>query len=645
MEGVFPSIFYFYEMKNTALLLLLSATVSLAQKNPNKGYWQQKADYTMNVNMDVQTFRYNGHQELAYTNNSPDTLRKVYFHLYNNAFQPGSEMDARLQAITDPDRRMVKTFKTADKTTKESRIAALKPDEIGFLNVKNFMQDGKVAATKVSGTILEVVLAKPVLPGKKAKFSLDFDGQVPVQIRRSGRNNAEGVALSMTQWYPKMAEYDAEGWHATNYIAREFYGIWGDYDVKITIDKDYTIGGTGYLQNPQEIGKGYEKPGTTVKYKAGAKSLTWHFKAPMVHDFAWAADANFAHDKIVGPNGTELHFLYKNTPENQDGWKRLQPKTAEIMAFYNQIVGPYPYKQYSVIQGGDGGMEYAMCTLITGRKYEGLVEVTAHELGHSWFQHVLGSNESKHGWMDEGFTTYIEALAMDKFMPAKDRQVNPFIDSYNNYFYLVKTGKEQPQTTHADRFDENRLYSITSYSKGCIFLSQLGYVIGEDMLAKTIKRYYNEFKFTHPNPNDIKRTAEKVTGAMLDWYLIDWTQTTNTIDYAIKDVADTNGSTRVSLERIGRMPMPIDIVVHYTDGTSEYFYIPLQMMHFQKSNPYGTMKRTVLPDWDWGHQNYSFVISTGKAAIKSITIDPKELMADVERDNNLYPAPVKEKAK
>lgn len=645
MEGAFPSIFYFYEMKNTALLLLLSATVALAQKNPNKGYWQQKADYTMNVNMDVKTFRYTGHQELAYRNNSPDTLRKVYFHLYNNAFQPGSEMDARLQAITDPDRRMVKTFKTADKTTKESRIVALKPDEIGYLNVKNFTQDGKAAATRVSGTILEVALVKPILPGKKAKFSLDFEGQVPIQIRRSGRNNAEGVALSMTQWYPKIAEYDTEGWHATNYIAREFYGVWGDYDVKITIDKDYTIGGTGYLQNPQEIGKGYEKAGTTVKYKTGANLLTWHFKAPMVHDFAWAADANFAHDKIAGPNGTELHFLYKNTPENQDGWKRLQPKTAEIMAFYNQIVGPYPYKQYSVIQGGDGGMEYAMCTLITGRKYEGLVEVTAHELGHSWFQHVLGSNESKHGWMDEGFTTYIEALAMDKFMPAKDKPVNPFIDSYNNYFYLVKTGKEQPQTTHADRFDENRLYSITSYSKGCLFLSQLGYVIGEDMLAKTIKRYYNEFKFTHPNPNDIKHTAEKVTGAMLDWYLIDWAETTNTIDYAIKSVADATGSTTVSLERIGRMPMPIDIVVQYTDGTSEYFYIPLQMMHFQKSSPYGSMKRTVLPDWDWGHQNYSFVVAKDKAAIKSITIDPKELMADVERDNNLYPAPVKEKAK
>lgn len=643
MEGYSPSIFYFYKMKKTVLLFLLAATAVIAQKHPEKGYWQQHVDYTMDVNMDVKTYRYTGHQELVYKNNSPDTLRKVYYHLYNNAFQPGSEMDGRLQAITDPDRRMVKTFKSAEKTVKESRIASLKPEEQGYLNIKNFTQNGKTAKTSVSGTILEVELVKPLLPGKKAKFSLDFEGQVPIQIRRSGRNSAEGVALSMTQWYPKMAEYDREGWHATNYIAREFYGVWGDFDVKITIDKDYTIGGTGYLQNPQEIGKGYEKTGTVVKYKPGQDKLTWHFKAPMVHDFAWAADNNFAHDKIMGANNTELHFLYKNTKENQDGWKRLQPKTAEILEFYNKLVGPYPYKQYSVIQGGDGGMEYAMCTLITGHEYAGLVEVTAHEFGHSWFQHVLGSNESKHGWMDEGFTTYIEALAMDKLMPQKDKPLNPFVVSYNSYYFMVNTGKEQPQTTHADRYDENRLYSIASYSKGCIFLSQLGYVLGQDMLDKTVKRYYSDFKFTHPDPNDIKHTAEKVSGAHLDWYLIDWTQTTNTIDYAIKEVADEGAATKVTLQRIGRMPMPLDVIVQYADGTSEYFYIPLQMMHYKKASPYPAMKNTILPEGDWGHQNYTFSIPKAKGAIKLITIDPSGLMADVNRENNVFPAPEKAK--
>ena len=341
---------------------------------------------------------------------------------------------------------------------------------------------------------------------------------------------------------------------------------------------------------------------------------------------------------ILVENNTELHFFYKNTPENQDGWKRLQPKTAEILAYYNKIVGKYPYKQYSVIQGGDGGMEYAMCTLITGRNYEGLVGVTAHEFGHSWFQHILASNESKHGWMDEGFTTYIEDLAMHALMPPKDKkeeQANPFASSYSNYFYMVKTGKEQPLSTQADRFDLNMLYSIASYSKGSIFLSQLGQLIGEEKLSETLKRYYADYKFTHPTPNDITRTAEKVSGAELGWYLTDWTLTTNTIDYSLK-VAEDGNNTKVTLERIGRMPMSIDIIAVYEDGTQETFYVPLRMMYYTKDNPYPNLKRTVLPEWDWAHKTYNFNISKPKKAIKVLMIDPADLMADVNRDNNVY---------
>lgn len=624
-------------MKRLTLLAIFSFTGVIAQKNPNPGYWQQHVDYKMEVAMDVKTSRYTGKQQLVYTNNSPDTLKRVFYHLYNNAFQPGSEMDARLKSIPDPDKRMAKSFKTGTKTTYESRISTLKPDEMGYLKILNLKMDGMAANNKVSGTILEVDLPKALLPGQSTTFTLDFEGQMPIQIRRNGRNSAEGVALSMTQWYPKMAEYDFEGWHANNYVAREFHGVWGNFDVKITIDKDYLIGGTGYLQNKNEIGKGYQDAGVTVTYPKKAKTLTWHFVAPMVHDFAWAADNNYAHDKIMAENGTELHFIYKNTPENQDGWKRLQPKTAEILAFYNKHIGPYPYKQYSVIQGGDGGMEYAMCTLITGRKYEGLVGVTAHEFGHSWFQHILASNESKHGWMDEGFTSYAEDLAMDALMPSdkKEEEPNPFMGAYANYRYMVSTGKEQPLSTYSDRFDQNVLYSIASYSKGEIFLSQLGYLIGEDKLAETIKRYYADFKFTHPTPNDIKRTAEKVSGACLDWYLTDWTLTTNTIDYSLA-VNEDGDKTKVVLTRIGRMPMPIDIMVAYTDGTQESFYIPLNMMHFAKDNPYPKLKRTVLGEWDWGHQTYEFTLNKAKSALRVVVIDPAELMADVNKENNAY---------
>ena len=607
------------------VVALFALVLSVAATAQNTHYWQQEANYTMDVTMDVNTFQYQGTQQISYTNNSPDALNQVFYHLYFNAFQPGSEMDARLSNIADPDGRMMED--------KKSRISSLSPDEIGFLDVKNLLQNGKPVNFTVDGTVLQAILAEPIAPGATAVFSLEFKGQVPLQIRRSGRNSSEGVALSMSQWYPKMAEYDFEGWHADPYIAREFHGVWGDYDVTITLDKNYTIGGTGYLQNPQEIGHGYEAPGTKVKKQKG-NTLSWHFKAPMVHDFMWAADPEYTHDVLEMENGPTLHFLYKNKSEMVENWKALQPKTAQAMEFFSKNIGPYPYEQYSVIQGGDGGMEYAMSTLITGeRKLNSLIGVMAHEMAHSWFQHILATNEAKHSWMDEGFTSFISSLFMQEI--SENPAENPFSGSYRGYQYLVKSGKEQPQTTHSDRYAYNSAYSIAAYSKGSIFLSQLGYIIGQDKLMETLKKYYTDFKFKHPTPNDIKRTAEKVSGLQLDWYLMDWTQTTNTIDYAIQEVvaADLENTT-VVLERKGLMPMPLDILVVYQDGSQETFYIPLRMMRGGKENPYPEIQRTVLPNWAWAYPSYEFTISKPYQSIKAIQIDPSGLMADADLDNN-----------
>ena len=561
----------------------------------------------MDINMDVDTYRYNGKQKLIYTNNSPDTLNKVYYHLFFNAFQPNSEMDIRSRTIKDPDSRV------------GDRISHLKPDEIGFINVSSLQQNGQDVEHKTVGTILEVMLNQPIQPGEKVTFDMVFDAQVPIQIRRSGRNNKEGVALSMTQWYPKLAEYDFEGWHADPYIAREFHGVWGNFDVTLSIDKDYVVGGTGYLQNPNEVGHGYETD--TVKRPKGDK-LTWHFVAPNVHDFTWAADPEFIHDTMQVPGGPVLHIFYKNNPSIINNWRQLQPKTVELMQYFSDHIGKYPYNQYSVIQGGDGGMEYAMCTLITGERSVGsLIGVTAHEMAHTWFQFLLATNESKHEWMDEGFTEFISNRAMNEIMV--QNKVNPSESSYVNYIALARSDKEQPLTTHADRYEYNTIYNIAAYSKGEVFISQLGYVIGEENLAKTIKRYFQEWAFKHPTPNDFIRCAEKVSGVELDWYLTDFGQTTNTIDYG---VASIEGN-RVTLERIGLMPMPLDVTLAYTDGSSENFLIPLRMMYGHKPTT-----AHVLPDWPWAYPNYTF---EGSKPIKSVEIDPEQKMADIDKSNNV----------
>jgi len=610
-----------------AFILILFGLTGIVNAQNTSSYWQQHVDYTMEVDMNVDNFQYTGTQKLVYTNNSPETLNRVYYHLYFNAFQPGSEMDMRLQNIADPDGRMT----TKDK---KSRIASLTETEIGYLHTTSLKQDGVLVKYNEEGTVLVVELAKPVLPGGNTTFDMEFKGQVPVQIRRSGRNNKDGVALSMSQWYPKLAEYDFEGWHADAYIAREFHGVWGDFDLKLTIDKSYTVGGTGYLQNPQEIGHGYEKEGSKIKKQRG-KTLTWHFKAPMVHDFMWAADPEYVHDTLQMENGPTLHFLYKNDPKFADTWTRVQLLTAKAMEFFNKNIGEYPYKQYSVIQGGDGGMEYAMSTLITGGDKPGSVIGTMiHELAHSWFQQVLATNEAKHEWMDEGFTSFVSSLCSNEIR--EQNRENPFEGSYKGYYYLVNSGKEQPQTTHADRYNENTPYGIAAYSKGAIFLSQLGYVIGQDKLMETIQKYYTDFKFKHPVPNDIKRTAEKVSGMELDWYLTDWTQTTNTIDYSIETVAAEGEKTKISLKRNGLMPMPIDVLVVYNDGTQETFYAPLRMMRGEKENPYPQLKRTILDDWAWASDSYGFSIARPIEEIKAVLIDPSQLMADVNAENNTW---------
>ena len=597
------------------LFFFLFGSAVLAQPQP--GYWQQQADYTMNVDIDVKTFRYSGTQELIYTNKSPDTLKRVFYHLYFNAFQPNSEMDVRSRSIVDPDVRV------------GARIEKLSPDEIGYLHAAALLQDGTPLSFQEEETLLVVPLAAALAPGDSTTLSMKFEGQVPAQVRRSGRNSAEGIALSITQWYPKLVEYDHEGWHTNPYIGREFHGVWGSFDVKLTLDKRYVVGGTGYLQNPEEVGHGYAEK--TKKTKG--RKLTWHFIAPNVHDFAWAADPDYVHDIAEGPNGVTLHFLYKNNTKIIENWKRLQSDTVKLMSFFNNAIGPYPYKQYTILQGGDGGMEYAMCTLITGElSYPSLYGVTSHELAHSWFQQVLAFNESKYAWMDEGFTDFLEALGEQSL----NGNTDAFAPAYENYRILVAKGLEEPLTTHADRFGTNVAYDIGSYNKGAIFLSQLAYIIGPASVMESLQRFYQEFAFTHPTPNDFKRIAEKISGIQLEWYLNDWTRTTNTIDYSIKKVTAKGNQTEIILERIGAIGMPIDFGVLYKDGRQTVHYIPMQMMFGEKPPLAGVSEWNVEKDWAWARPVYTLVLDVPLDKISQLRIDPTGLMADIDLSNNVF---------
>jgi len=611
-------------MKATTLFLFLLFSASLFAQ-PDR--WQQRIKYNIDVDMNVQTNQYKGRQSIQYWNNSPDTLHKVFFHLYWNAFQPGSMMDQRSRrqgTIQVPKRKGTGPdwdYRVSD------RIAALKPNEIGYEKVTSLKMNGREQKTILHETILEVVLDKPILPKTQAAFDMAWDAQVPLQIRRSGRDNPNtGVRYTMTQWYPKMAEYDYEGWHPTPYIGREFYGVWGDYDVTISIDKSYILGGTGYLQNASQVGYGYEEPGTKVQRPAGNK-LVWKFTAPNVHDFAWAADPDFVHlTRKIRPDLT-LHALYDKKDTTAKEWNELLPKMEKIFPFVEKHFGAYPYKQYSWVQGGDGGMEYPMATMVVGAG-DG---VTVHEFLHSWYQGMLGTNESLYPWMDEGFTTFAEEETLAFLHNSTDP---PHEGSYGSYTALAKSGLEEPMTTHADHYNTNFAYGLASYSKGAVFLSQLGYIVSDSIRDKILLEYYRQWRFKHPNASDFVRVAEKVSGLKLDWYKEYWVASTKTIDYGIDSLWEAGGATNIRLSKLGMIPMPMDVRITFKDGSSEWHYVPAYEMFGAKPEDPGQRPRKVYDAWPWTQATYNISTTRRLTDITAVEIDPTFRLADVNWKNN-----------
>jgi hypothetical protein len=627
-------------------LVLIVFVIACAQGAYSQ-YWQQKVKYTMNVDMDVQSNTFKGRQSLEYTNNSPDTLKKLFYHLYFNAFQPNSMMDVRS--------RHMGTIRTGNRQEWDprvkDRIAQLKPEETGFHKIGSITINGVAQKYSVHETILEVQLSRPILPKSKVNIQMDFTSQVPKQIRRAGRDAANGVRYSMSQWYPKIAEYDENGWHPNPYVGREFYGVWGDFDVKISIDKNYMIGGTGYLQNADQVGFGYQKEGSAVAKPAGNK-LTWHFIAPNVHDFMWAADPEYKHITRKTQEGPVIHVIYKNGDEAK--WKEIGDAAVAIMPYVTKNFGAYPYKQYTFIQGGDGAMEYPMGTLLNGPTLGSAM----HEFMHSWYQGMLGTDEARYAWMDEGFTEW----ATDKVQYFYSQEVirkkvsdNPsalatldsmknmlpkyHAENYEGYYFLAKSGLEEPLTTHADHFETNTAYSLAAYSKGCVFLSQLGYIAGDETLTRVMLEYYRKWKFKHPEDDDFFKLAEEVSGIQLDWYKDYWVNSTKTIDYGIDSLWEDAGKTKVRLKKLGDIPMPIDLMVQYKDGRKDIAYIPGYLMFGGKLQEDKNAGWKIYEPWKWTHDTYTVEIEAKLNAIKFLEIDNSRRMADVERRNNRLEIP------
>ena len=581
--------------------------------------------YEMDITVHPDRHAMEGRQRLTYTNTSPDTLSRVFYHLYFNAFRPHSMMAERNRELPDPDPRTA------------PRIFDLGPDEIGYHRIESLAQDGETVAHRIFDTVMEVELARPLPPGGQAVFDMTFVSQIPLQTRRSGRDSREGIDYSMTQWYPKLAQYDARGWHADPYVGREFYAPFGTFDVRITLPSEYIVGATGTLRNPDEIGHGYASDSLdTDTSTAQTDSLTWRFYAENVHDFAWSADPDYIHDVLETEAGYAIHLLYQ--PDVAEVWQTLHEAAPKIMAFYEERYGAYLYPQMTIAQGGDGGMEYPMITLVTGKRPPpSLLGVTAHEVAHMWFYGMIGSNEANHAWMDEGFTNYAtrEVLAHIREQPRPSHAGAMF-----GILNMKRLGLFEPLNTPSDWFDTNIAYGVSAYSGGEMMLDMLGYVISDSLRDRFLLEYHRKFAFRHAGPHDVERVAEQVSGIRLDWYFQQFGDASWKLDYSVRKLRRTRDGnawrTTMTLKRLGRAVMPIDLQITLEDGSVQWVHIPLGVMQGHKPVPEDWI---VAAPWAWTAPEYSLEVML-PVRPRNAEIDPYVRTPESDRLNNTTARPI-----
>ncbi|MEP7235640.1 MAG: M1 family metallopeptidase, partial [Ignavibacteriota bacterium] len=631
-------------MKKIICFILLFVSQAFAQASD---YWQQHVSYTISGTLIDSIHSFDGDLSVVYTNNSPDTLHEIYFHLYYNAFQPGSMMHERSKELNDRGvADKIDHYKRSD--WGEQRIGGINQIYLGL----GSRPQNNPAKFEISGTIMKVTLSRALFPHDSIDLAMSFFVQIPPLTRRGGWMNDAGIKYSMSQWYPKICEYDREGWHHQEYIAREFYGVWGEFDVTMNVPARFCIGSTGQCQNPEVVGWGYDQIARGVKkgkvYPDTTKQgmINWHFKASNVHDFAWVAH-EYIHEWDTWSDTVTVHCLYK--PSEEKYWSEAMPNTFAMLDHHSKKVGWYQYRNFTNTHAGDGGMEYPQL-IMDGSPGLGLI---MHEGGHQWFYGMLGNNETRYAFLDEGFTEFIEMTGMNAVYGLHNER-SPYRDSswlsnifipkpdsrrnyYSPYLNLASDGYEEPLTIPHDWFREG-VNAGQVYFKTLAGLAQLEYVLGDSMFWLGMKEYFRRWHFKHPNLEDYKRTLQDVSGSDLDYYFDEWFGSTRTIDYAARGLTsekqdDGSYKTTVELRNNDLGVLPVDLTLHYDDGSRGIATIPIslnQNLVYRKPEA----GRLFFPGWDWVKTEYEGTITTPKE-VSWFEIDSSCRMMDLDRTNNV----------
>ncbi len=507
-------------MKKLLLLFILSALLTRTNSQPI--YWQQETNYTIDVSLNDNDHSLTGVEKLEYINHSPDTLRFIWFHLWPNAYKNDKT------AFSD---HMLENGST--------KFYFSNKEDRGYINKLDFKVNGITAQLEDHPEhidIAKLVLPEPLAPGQKITISTPFHVKLPYNFSRGGH---DGQSYQATQWYPKPAVYDKDGWHPMPYLDQgEFYSEFGRFTVKITVPKNYVVAATGELQNEEEkewLKKRnsftWEPIKQRIKSTGGQYKTTYllfpesekeikilTYKQENVHDFAWFADKRFVvnTDTCQLPSGKIIDVYSYYTPAEKEGWQHSVAFTKSAIRHYSSQVGEYPYSVVSVVQGPEsfgGGMEYPTITVLsptaTSRELDNTI---AHEVGHNWFYGILGSNERRYPWMDEGINSFYENKYQQLKLHPNRRIISPEQGLLET---MIAEQKDQPINTPAADFTEAN-YGLVAYHKTAKWMEWLEKELGPVAFRKAMQTYFSEWKFRHPQPADLKQVLESSTGKNLD---------------------------------------------------------------------------------------------------------------------------------
>jgi Peptidase family M1 domain len=602
-------------------ILFLICTFHLATAIAQKPYFQQKVDTKIVVALNDSNHVLHGHCELTYQNNAPKALEILWIHLWANAYASKTTAFAEQQLRNG-----------------ETEFYFTPPPKMGYIRDLNFTVNGKPVEVEPHPTSIDIVKLKlktPLAAGAKCTISTPFKVKIPQYVSRLGH---QGQSYQITQWFPKPAVYDVNGWHPIPYLAQgEFYSEFGDYDVTITLPDNYVVAATGELQNEAEklfLNQKIENANQLIRQfknkkfvlndsfpKSSTQLKTIQYIAKNVHDFAWFADKRFQVQKssVLLKNGQKVETWVLFTHQRPDLWQNAVEYVNKAVKFRSEVLGAYPYSHATALHNDtqSSGMEYPMITLLGYMdNAKNLEQTIEHEVGHNWFYGILASNERANVWMDEGLNNYYDARynnlyhisdSITDFVPSFLAKKTDYTGNELVHLYLANRLQNQPSAISSEQMT-NFNYWMGGYDNPAMAFRLLEKYVGTDLMDKAMQTYYEKWKFKHPQPTDFQQVMESVTGKKLSWLFDDLIGTTKKVDYALKKVENKDDSYEVTIQNVGEIATPFEMGMFKNN----------QLIYQKMMDGTASIQKIVLPKMD----------------VDQIVLDPNHLLYDSNRQNN-----------